>query len=70
MVAVTWRTVPIYYGECERCGKLFQARNAMGLAAQHYARCGGRIRLEQTIVFVWDPDGPPEKRYTKENGQA
>lgn len=52
----SFRTKSVYHGDCEACGKLFTAANAMAAAAQHFDRCGGRIHLNSTVTFIWDPD--------------
>lgn len=51
------RTIPICFGNCDKCGRRFESRNAMGLAAQHFARCGGEIWLEVTRIYRWIPEG-------------
>lgn len=57
----TFRTRALYIAECY-CGWRCETRNAMGLAAQHFPRCGKRIHLERTVTYVWDPEREAAKR--------
>ncbi len=38
--------------ECD-CGWEYEGRNALGLAAQHYDRCGGEVMIEITRVVIY-----------------
>lgn len=58
MARPSFHTYNHYLGECHKCGKLFQERNAMGVAARHFDKCGGYISLDVTMTFVWDPNMP------------
>jgi hypothetical protein len=62
MPSPTWRTKTSYNGKCDGCGRGFFAANAMGAAAQHFARGCGPIYLDQHITFVWDAAGHPKDR--------
>lgn len=71
MAAPTFYTKQLFNGECSGCGRRFTSRNSMGLAAQHYDRCGGRISLEVMTTFVWeDSAGLNERAQQKEDAAS
>jgi hypothetical protein len=35
------------------CGWSYEGNNALGLAAQHYDRCGGTVHVEITRVVIY-----------------
>lgn len=57
----TFRTIADYRAVCEGCGWAAYSRNAMGLAAKHYDRCGSYLRVEVERAYVWDPDREARK---------
>lgn len=54
MAGPTWHTKALYNGSCDNCDRTYYAQNAMGLAAQHYARTGHTVRVEASTTFVWE----------------
>lgn len=47
------QTVASAKGGCRRCGKLWDARNAMAVAAKHAERTGHETWAEQTLTAWW-----------------
>jgi hypothetical protein len=39
---------------CHTCGKTWETRNALGVAAQHTNRTGHYVWAEQTIATTWN----------------
>ena len=40
--------------ECHTCGKVWDSRNAVGVAAQHPERYGHHVVAEQVITMSWN----------------
>lgn len=54
MAGPTHRGSPICNGWCE-CGQEFRAANGVGLASQHFHRCGRTITMEVLNTYSWRP---------------
>ena len=55
------------YGECEDCGKIFNAKNAVAVAARHTDTTGHTTWVEtnyRTRFFVGTDDGIPQNQQT------
>lgn len=48
--------------ECYECNWRCEARNAVGLAAQHTDRTGHVCASQQTLVTTYGPSGTPPER--------
>lgn len=46
----TYTGISHVLAECHDCGKVFDARNALGLAAQHHDKTGHCVTWEQLVT--------------------